>query len=259
MHAKAVGSKYIQSATPWLPCRSLDLTDNCLSSLGRLSALSCLTVLRLARNSISSLGGHLSRCSALCTLELAHNKLATLEGLFAAPSFLPDGPEPSDCSCEAVPGRQQVQGPKQHPEHGAHARSEESGGSLQSCCAVKRPSPAGMLTEQQQALAVAVQAGCPHLGSPPQAGSLPGQPGPLGAAALALNVLQELDVDDNELRSLEGLQGCPLLVHLSAAHNRIASFPMTLDCVLLQHLNLSCNRFTQAACQETWCQLVQHM
>ena len=116
-----------------------------------------------------------------------------------------------------------------------------------------------MLKEQRQAPAVAVQADCPHLGRSLQAGSLQGRQAPLGAAALALNALQELDVDDNELRSLDGLQGCPLLVHLSAAHNRIAAFPTTLDCVLLQHLNLSCNRCAWKACQGLMSAAIQHM
>ena len=235
------------------------MTDNCLSGLGRLSALSCLTALRLARNSISSLGGHLSRCSALCTLELAHNKLATLEGLFAAPSFVPGSPEPSGCSCEAAGDRQQAQGPQQRPDDGAHASSEESGDRMQSCCAAKRPLQAGALEEQRQASAVPVHAECLHLGGSPQARCLQGRQGPLGAAALALNALQELDVDDNELRSLEGLQGCPLLVHLTAAHNRIAAFPATLDCVLLQHLNLSCNRCARAACRGLISAAIQYM
>ena len=104
-----------------------------------------------------------------------------------------------------------------------------------------------------------MQADCLQLGSPLQAGSLQRQQGPLGAPALALNALQELDVDDNELRSLDSLQGCPLLVHLSAAHNRIAAFPAALDCVLLQHLNLSCNRWARAECQGLMLAASQHM
>lgn len=120
---------------------------------------------------------------------------------------------------------------------------------------MERPSQTGRLEEQRQASA----ANGWLSGKPLQAGSLHGRQGSLGAAALALNALQELDVDDNELRSLEGLQGCPLLVHLSAAHNRIAAFPMVLDCVLLQHLNLSCNRCAWAACQAAMSAATQYI